>query len=69
MRATVTPPASSVADPDGKKGAQANACEKLSARRRDVVFANLILTCFALALLSRSSRLTSASRQIAGSLS
>ena len=45
-------PAPPTAKPDGEKDAQAGARDELSARRRDVVFANLILTCFALALLS-----------------
>ncbi len=45
-------PAPPAAKPDGEKDVQAGARDELSARRRDVVFANLILTCFALALLS-----------------
>ena len=44
-------PAPPTAKPS-KESAQAGARDELSARRRDVVFANLILTCFALALLS-----------------
>ena len=44
-------PAPPAAKPDGES-VQAGARDELSPRRRDVVFANLILTCFALALLS-----------------